>query len=144
MKNKFKMLSIIIIILLFSSACMKNEFNFIQPIENVEKVEVILIGLPVMSENRHEETILYELKQIEYKGALEAILDLDSDRLYTSPVSLFPDMKAFKITYKNGDYEIINNSGQGTLINGKYKPEGYYTFDHTKFNELIGKYLNVK
>ncbi len=144
MKLKLINLTIIILIILFASACVKKEFEFTQAIKNVEKIEVILIGMPVIAENRHEQTILYELTKSEFASAIEAILDLDSDRLYTSPATLFPDMKAFKITYKNGDYEIINNFAQGSLINGIYKAEGYYTFDIDEFNELIDKYLNKK
>ena len=71
MNMKLLNLSIIILIILFASACVKKEFEFTQPIENVEKVEVILIGLPVIAENRHEQTILYELTQSEYGSAID-------------------------------------------------------------------------
>ena len=149
MKKNIFSIMLIVLILMFISGCDRRvEYEFLQPNENISKIDFVLVGNDnnfFKKEDPYEfpnqTTVIKELGKEEFEEFLIDFNKLNCYKYFTDPGRVFPGYQAVKITYINGDFELINVDGQASYKNGKYKEYGYYYFHDEPFQELINKYF---
>ena len=110
-----------------------SEISFIEIVKigEIEKVgDEMLLGIFVESEIQDEKSFLDDFSNVECY------------RKYSDPRGPRKGSLGIKITYSNGDYEIICASGQSECENGIfYYERGAYSFDNEQFDLLLKKYI---
>lgn len=114
------------------------DYKFIQPRENIVKIEFITIG------NNREQIVFNKIPSDDINTFIQDLKNVECHKIHTDPASLFINTLAFKITYKNDEYEIISDYGLGYYQNGWLNNSGSYSFDREQFNQLIKKYTNFE
>ena len=136
MKKYIIYISLIVLVLIVMSGCEKKaEYEFLQPNENISKIEYVTAWY------NKEAIVIKELNKDQFEEFLLDFNYLECYKYFTHPGSLLPGDNAIKTTYINGDFELINVDGQASYKNGKYKEYGYYYFHDEPFQELINKYF---
>lgn len=141
MKRMNVILFIIGCLVIFTTGCGKTEYKLNQSVENIVKVEVILMGEIHDPYTKHEVTLIKEISINEVNTFIDDFKNVECFDVFGDPKTLFAGDKGFKVTYTNGDYEIITYYAQGSYKKGKYlSSEGYHYFDEEQFNNLVEKY----
>ncbi|KAF0091863.1 MAG: hypothetical protein FD141_47 [Fusobacteria bacterium] len=144
MRNKLFFFIFALILMIFTTGCeQKVEYKFLQNIENIEKIEVVIFG-ESKSSLQPELTIKNELSDESISEFLKDFSDLECYKYLTDPGRLSIGDTVLKISYSNGEYELINEDAQGRFKNNKYIGIGKYYFDDKLFYELLSKYTNIK
>ena len=136
MKKYIIYISLIVLVLIFMSGCEKKaEYEFLQPNENIVKIEYV-------TDWYNNETILInELSKDKTEKFLIDFKNIDCYTYFTDPGSIEPGEDAIKITYTNGEFELINRTGQELYKDEKFKYLGLYYFDSEQFQDFINKYF---
>ena len=135
-KNIFSIMLIVLILMFISGCDRRAEYEFLQPNENISKIEYVTAWY------NKEAIVIKELNKDQFEEFLLDFNYLECYKYFTHPGSLLPGDNAIKTTYINGDFELINENEQATYIDGIFKDYGYYYFDNEQFQELINKYFN--
>ena len=135
-----KVLSILIIAIsiVFTSCKQTEVYSFLKPTD-----EVFEIAIVALSFDNAENLIETEIKKIEDISAfLEDFKKLDCYACWGDPAGVTPEGvedTVIKISYANGEYELINWNGQSEFTSEKgFKYyAGYSIFDEQQFESLI-------
>ena len=148
MIKKYKLVLLIIGTILVLSSCVRNtDYQFMQPYENIVKVELIKVGETKNTNNKPLDQILpefiviKELPDSEYANFVNDLKNISFNRYYTDPGYMFTGEEAIKIIYTNGDFELINDGAQATYKNEKYSRTGYYCMEEEDYNKLKLRYF---
>ena len=150
MKKNIFSLTFFILLMIFMTGCeQKVDYVFLDNSEKIEKIEIVevgemeYIGNKLSSSLQPEIIVVKELSKDNISSFLKDFNELECYKYLTDPGYLFPGSEAIKISYLNGDYELINVEAQGRFKNNKYIGTGRFYFDDEPFNELIDKYANL-
>lgn len=143
MKTKVYVMSLLVVIMLCTASCRhKSTYDFVNPTDDI--VAVAIVDLSFDLDDFLVET---EVKQVDdIDGFLKAFCALDCYTWFGDPIPVTQEGvedTAIKITYANGEYELINWNGQS-----EYRTErglkyyaGYRVFDEQQFEALIKNFL---
>ena len=118
--------------MIFLTSCNAEPYSFKEPFDEIESIEI------VWAENSLEFTVTKTLSETEKKDFLEKFQAIKFYQYLGDPPNLYGD--AIKITYSNGDYEMICS------YTAEYVEDGVIQFlwescDEEDFNELINNFL---
>ena len=138
-----RILYTVILTCIFLTACRHREtYRFLHVEEDISSISIVTF---LMQETG--EIIETELKEIEDENTfLAKFRAVDCYTYFGDPTGLTePGMEdiVIKITYGNGEYELINWNGQAeyTLQKGFNFYAGYSVFDEKEFEALVGSIL---
>lgn len=98
--KKFSFVILFLIILLIFTGCSEKTYSFKNPISEITTIEI------VWAENSLEFTVIKTLSEIEKNNFLKQFQTIKFENYYFGdPMSVHGN--AIKITYPNGDYEMI-------------------------------------
>lgn len=112
------------------TGCGKTQYDFIQSVDNIVKVEVVLIVEIKDIYTEQEVTVIKDIPKSNFDKFISDFKSIDCFKRFGDPGSIHPGQKGFKITYY----------AQGRHESTKYFSTGYYGFDKEHFNKLIDKY----
>lgn len=120
------------IILISFTGCVRNSYSFEEPIDEIESIEI------VWAESSLEFTVTRILSEEERNDFLEQFQAIQFYRYLGDPPTLYGD--SIKITYSNGDYEMI------CCYTAEYvkNDEVHFLFkrcDEEDFDKLLNKFL---
>jgi len=132
MKQMLSIVTFLSVILIFVG-CTGKPYLFENPVDEIERIEI------VSAENSLEFTVTKTLSETEKEDFLEQFQMIKFDSYYLGdPMSIHGD--AVKITYRNGDYEMICHYWAEYVKNG----EVYFVWkscDEDDFNNLLNNFL---
>ena len=135
MKKILFIILFLIVLLLFTS-CSDETYSLKNPVDEIKNIEIVL------AENSFDFTVVKKLSETEMKVFLEQFLTIKFNNYYFGdPISI--NGKAVKITYQNGDYEMICHYWTEYVKNG----EVYFvrkSCDEQGFNEIINKFIQTQ
>ena len=135
------MIFIIVLSLAGCEALSRTDFEFLADNSEIELIEIVKIGKLDENAPTHEFLVINEIQDAEQ--FLKDFSDVECYNRFTDPSGPLEGYIGIKITYNNGDYEVICASGQSEYIDGMYSShEGWHSFEKTQFDELINKYIN--
>lgn len=131
--KKILFVTLLLPILLTFTGCNKKTYSFQSSVDEIENIEI------VEAENSLEFTITKTLSETEISNFLEQFKTIKFNSYYVGdPMSV--NGNAVKITYQNGDYEMICYYWAEYVKNG----EVYFirkSCDEKDFNELLNSFL---
>ena len=127
------------------SACDgKTAYEFINDESEISKIEIVRLCEYDEEKGEYREELI---SLIEDRSAfLSDFKRVECYEHWSDPTGVFEGNTVIKITYKNGEYELIHHSGQSTYLHFDDNPSflqiyaGFCDFDEKQFNELIEKY----
>lgn len=133
---------LICFICLLSSCRHQEAYSFLNSIEEILNVSIVSISFDengVMTQTEIE-------KIVNTDAFLDDFSNIGCYTYYGDPAGVTPEGisdTVIKILYTNGEYELINWSGQAkhTTEKGFRYYAGYSVFDETQFESLIAMYL---
>ena len=132
MKKLLSIASFLLVLLIFTG-CSEKTYLFKNSIDEIESIEI------VSAENSLEFTVIKTLSETEKNDFLEQFQVMKFDSYYVGdPTSI--NGNAVKITYQNGDYEMICHYWAEYVKNG----EVYFvrkSCDEEDFNKLLNNFL---
>lgn len=133
MRKKLFFIAIFTLVLMTFTGCKGKPYILKMPADEIETIEI------VSAENSLEFTVIKTLSETERKEFLEQFRRIEFNTYYIGdPMSVYGD--AVKITYQNGDYEMICFFWAEYVKNG----EIYFvrrSCDEEVFNNLIETFL---
>ena len=134
--KKFKLFLCTICVLLFSSC------GFFTPeysceIDEVNLVQIVMIEGAVEGEYRYKYTVLTQVSDVE--AFVSRLNEIPYSINWGDPYPIETQKIAIRIEYKNGDYDLLQQSGQSINRTGS----GYYRFDDEEFEKLISSYYSM-
>lgn len=143
MKKKVYAILLLAAIMLCAASCRhKNTYDFVNPTDDI--VAVAIVDLSFDPDDFLVET---EVKQVDdIGGFLKAFCALDCYTWFGDPIPVTQEGvkdTVIKITYANGEYELINWNGQSEyrIERGLNYYAGYRVFDEQQFEALIKNLL---
>lgn len=138
---------IIFLLILFCAvlgSCKHREtYRFLNSENQISDISIVSITFDTIGD-----VIQTEVQRIEDKDAfLDNFRRIHCYTYYGDPTGVTEEgveATVIKVLYKNGEYELINWSGQAeyTSENGFNFYRGYSVFDKTEFDLLMDKYLS--
>jgi hypothetical protein len=120
--------------LLFTTGCeIETEFDYMQKVDEIVNIEIVEV-------DKNDTTIKKDLNKDEENNIISDILKLKCYEYFNDPCCTISG-DVVKITYSNGNYELISASSCEYFTNGKGCFRMIY-FDTPAFNNLISKYIN--
>lgn len=124
----------IFLILLLLTGCGENMYELQNPVSKIESIEII------SAENSLEFTVIKTLSETEKNDFIEKFQMIKFDSYFVGdPMSVYGN--AVKITYQDGDYEMICYYWAEYVKNG----EVYFvrkSCNEKEFNELLNSFLD--
>ena len=119
--------------LILFTGCSSKPYEFENPVDEIEGIEI------VFAENSLEYTVVKTLSETEKTDFIEKFQKIEFDRyIIGDPMSVYGN--AVKISYQNGDYEMVCYYWADYVKNG----EIYFLWkncDEKEFNELLNSFL---
>lgn len=122
----------------------KVEYQFMNEKSEIVAIEIVEVGERYIENNvavgpPELKTVCSVSQMEEFIGEL---LKVDCYKNYGDPTGIYQDTVAIKISYSNGDYELIEANGQAEYkYNKDYQQyKGAYMFDKDEFELLINKF----
>lgn len=132
-------LSVLIIVSLVSCE-LETKYDYLHEISSIATIEIIEVGNILDGADDIEQKIICNINDV--NQFINELSTIDCYAL-SSPQKIRNDSTVIKITYINGDYELIDALGQSKFINGIfYRSEGWYSFDEKQFEDFINKYAS--
>ena len=126
--------TILVLILLTFMGCGGKTYTFNYSLDKIESIEI------VSAENSLQFTVIKKLSETEQDVFLEQFQEIEFDNYYFGdPMSVSGD--AVKITYRNGEYEMISCYWSEFVRDG----EVYFirkSCDEKVFNELLSNFID--
>lgn len=139
MRCKILKICILLSSILLMGCEKKVDYEFLHSLDEVSVIEIVKVN------DVYENDELKQEKMSEIENINEFFMEfqnLDCYSIYTDPQGIEGEQEIIKITYENGEYELIDVDGQATYTHSKkFKNyRGYYYFEQDQFDELINKY----
>ena len=133
----------IILILSLVSCVMPEKYDLLNPISDITEISIVKAYFSDNSELRQSEIA----KVNDIDEFMKAFRKIPCYVNIGSPVGLLPNDEediVIRISYQNGEYELINWRGQATYTTERDFTYyyGYSVFDEQKFHDLISKYYS--
>ena len=126
-------LFLVLVLVFLFTACREKTYVFKQPIDKIASVEI------VSAKNSLEFSVIKELSQAEKNDYIERFQAVNfQNYLIGDPMSVSEN--AVKISYQNGDYEMICHYWSEYVRNG----EVYFirkSCDENEYNEILNDFL---
>ena len=142
MKKTNIILCIVCLCIFFVSCRSPKKYDFLQPKQNISHISIVEISF-----SEEHDIIQSEVQSIkDIKSFFNDFGDIDSYYFWIGDPKGVTiegvDTTAVKISYINGEYELINWNGQSkyTLEKGLTFYAGFIIFDETQFKALVDKY----
>ena len=142
---KRRILSVVLcLIIIFSTVflcgCKKN-YRFLNDTSEIHSIEIVTLGPPQDGDIIPQQTVVCKVEDI--SGFLQDFSKVDC--FSQMPPSEVRELSTvIKITYNNGEYELIDSEGQSQFYDGYYYFYcGSYHLDEEQFQNLIKKYMNA-
>lgn len=140
--KKTLLLFVVVISVLFMPSCRHREaYDFMNSTDSIERISIV--ELTINMDGGLTETELQAI--VDINAFLEDFGSVNCYTYFGDPVGITPGEKGvsvIKITYDNGEYELIDWKGQA-----EFNPEkgfknyvGFCVFDEEQFEALITKY----
>ncbi|WMJ23162.1 hypothetical protein RBG61_00460 [Paludicola sp. MB14-C6] len=149
MKNVFSVLIVILISIFGITGCnTTTDYKFIQSNDKIAKIEIVIISDAgdhdgnLLSEVQPITDVKKELIEEDGKNLIEDLKIVDCYKIHNPPRYIITGLEAIKISYDNGDYELISYRAQASYQNGIYNRASRHGFDKDQFNKLLDKYLD--
>lgn len=132
-----------LIVLLLTSCSGKTDYQFLNSESNIVSIEIGYVE-EINTENviTQDFITINTLTNDQFTIILEELRKIECFMYFTDPKTLKNGSNGIKITYNNGDFEIIGADGQAKYKDGYYRTDGYYYFDDDMFQELIDNWSN--
>lgn len=141
--KKIAFILILLVLFIASVGCqVKSNYVFIHSESEISKIEIGKVEL-VRDADEYLVNVKSE-KELYSEDIINLLVDFKKITCYkrvTDPGSIRSNETAIKITYSNGDFEIISKDSQASFIGESYKYSGFYYFERDEFIELLNKYL---
>ncbi|MBE6649625.1 MAG: hypothetical protein E7614_08960 [Ruminococcaceae bacterium] len=132
--KKFLSIALFLCILLFFTACGTKPYSFEKSIDEIQSVEI------VFAKSSLDFTVIKTLSETEKNVFFEQYQEIGFHRYYIGdPMSIYGD--AIKITYQNGDYEMICHYWSEYVEDGRIH-FGWKNCNEEEFNKLLNKFLS--
>jgi hypothetical protein len=95
----------------------------------------------VEGEYRYKYTVLTQVSDVE--AFVSRLNEIPYSINWGDPYPIETQKIAIRIEYKNGDYDLLQQSGQSIKRPGKYRSGGHYRFDDEEFEKLISSYHSM-
>ncbi len=123
----------ILTVLLSFTGCGEKPYEFENPVDEIESIEI------VFAENSLEFTVVKTLSETEKNDFIEKFQKIEFDRyIIGDPFSVYGN--AVKISYQNGDYEMVCHYWADYVKNGEIHFL-WKNCDEKEFNELLNSFL---
>ena len=120
----------------------KLEYNFLNKSTEISAIEIVQLG-NFSDENFIPEQQTVIATVVEISEFLEKFSEIDCYLNLKQPTRVRDQSIAIKISYKEGDYELIDAFGQSTSYYEEDTTfDGYRYFDEAQFSNLISEYMN--
>ncbi len=142
MKKVIVTLEIILILFCFASCRQAKTYSLLNPGDEIDSISIVTVSF-----NDDSDIVQTEMKKVEdVQVFLNEFSNIDCYTFYGDPRGLTNEGEedtVIKICYKNGEYEMINWSGQAnyTIKRGFRFYAGYSVFNEEQFELLLSKYL---
>lgn len=118
----------------------KLKYNFLLPETEITSVEIVKVGTSERSYYvLEEQNAVYKINNLD--DFLKRFSELDCFLNVEPPTKVEEGSMVFKITYKDGCYELIGANGQSKFYYDYYPYDGYRYFDKQQFSSLIDLYI---
>ena len=119
------------------------EYEFLHTTEEITSIEIVKLLEPEIENTGFKEEVLLSVDNIDV--FIEKFTEIQCKVNYGEPSSMSVNTIAIRITYVNGDYELIDCAAQYNIFADRPGWQyGYYFFDKQSFKELIQQYYPPK
>ena len=143
MKSKSGLIVVILLVILIvfcKITNMEEEYRYLHDISSIKSIEIVKVEPITIEQDEPDQEILYTVNDI--NQFLEEFSQIYCTSM-SPPDKIRYDSPVIKITYQNGDYELIDAYGQSEFINGVYFVyEGIYYFDKEQFADFINQFVD--
>lgn len=142
MKKVIVTLEIILILFCFASCRQAKTYSLLNPGDEIDSISIVTVSF-----NDDSDIVQTEMKKVEdVQVFLNEFSNIDCYTFYGDPRGLTNEGEedtVIKICYKNGEYEMINWSGQAnyTIKRGFRFYAGYSVFNEEQFELLLSEYI---
>ena len=142
MKKVIVTLEIILILFCFASCRQAKTYSLLNPGDEIDSISIVTVSF-----NDDSDIVQTQMKKVEdVQVFLNEFSNIDCYTFYGDPRGLTNEGEedtVIKICYKNGEYEMINWSGQAnyTIKRGFRFYAGYSIFDEDQFELLLSEYI---
>ena len=142
MKKVIVTLEIILILFCFASCRQAKTYSLLNPGDEIDSISIVTVSF-----NDDSDIVQTQMKKVEdVQVFLNEFSNIDCYTFYGDPRGLTNEGEedtVIKICYKNGEYEMINWSGQAnyTIKRGFRFYAGYSVFNEEQFELLLSEYL---
>jgi hypothetical protein len=131
--KKVLLIASCLLVLLLVAGCGAKTYEFENSIDEIERIEI------VSAENSREFTVTKTLSETEKNDFLEQFQAMKFDRYYLGdPLSV--NGEAVKITYRDGNYEMICHYWADYVKDGEIYSV-WKSCDEEEFNQLLDRFL---
>lgn len=145
MKNIIRIVLIALLVLLVCHSCFgNNRYRFPNPLEEIEKVELLYNPNRFSAEDPvYEFVLMRELQSEEVAPFMTEIYQLKTDK-YGPPPRRGYGWYIVRVTYSNGDVEMLGSYNIAYIRSGKPQHStGIYYFPDNGLTELLKNYVNL-
>lgn len=142
---RYKLIPVIIVLIILSAGC-HIQYDFLQSTAEIASVEIVEIGT-ISGWDEQKQTCLIDQSVIgrvqDIPSFLEEFCAVQCTLIFSDPKGVEEGDVAVKVTYANGDYELIGRGGQAKYKSGELGYGlGYRCFDEEQFHTCIAKYID--
>ena len=139
---KARVLIVFILVVCVLSGCWfitEAQYEFRQEFDQIVSIEIlkkqydsINVDVPM--------DVIKTIDPAEHKDVIDALLAAQGSRVGLEPGTGF-GVYIFRITYKNGEMEMIGDYNNGYITPNGEVHQGIYSFDSKQFYEVISRFL---
>ena len=127
MKKSIIGFTILVFFVCALSACVKGSYEFLNDESEISTIEIVRLCEYDRENNCFKEQLISTVQ--DHSAFLSDFRDVKCNTFFGDPRGVYEGDIVVKITYDNGEYELIRSLGRG-----------FYSFDQEQFNDLIEKY----
>lgn len=137
MKTRTVVILVIIALLLFWMFHTKGPYKFRQDTDQIVSIEILKI---VISYEHETTKVLMTIDPSEHQEVVNGLLEISGGRVVLDPPTGF-GRYIFRITYQNGERELIGRYNNGYVTPGGELHFKNYCFNKEQFNEFLSGIL---
>ena len=129
--------------LFLCTACFRSKYRFDQSRKNMESIEIVEANYDIDTDAGTQRVLLKIDDIDDFLNKIEDIKYKDSG--FLGPRDVYYRSLAIKISYNNGDYELLGRDSKFSFYadSAVYKGRVVGTFDYEEFYALLFNYLNM-